>query len=95
MGDWIKLPLCGKFLNLDRYAGPDLEGLQGIDKADIDYIMQQLGVRALHRATRIEAGPFRPRRFHRGFNRADKPEDNSYPNSRNNSFGGYHKARIR
>ena len=59
MGDWIKLPESGKFMNLDRFTGLDLpndqQGMK-LTKIDNDYLLNQLGLRAAYRASRIRVG---------------------------------------
>ena len=62
MADWIKLPDSG-FLNLDRY--PKLGEKEIIDlkltQNDKDYLLDQLGLRAMYRASRIRGNPgYRP-----------------------------------
>lgn len=90
MGDWVKLP-SGKFLNLDKYAGPDLDSL-AIDKVDTEHVNQQLGIRALHRAERLRCGPFR-----QGSKRhwQEPGQDTAAGGPRDNGYRDKPKARIR
>lgn len=59
MADWIKLPESRKFLNLDRLVGPDLppEKMK-LTQIDSDYLLDQIGLRAAYRASklRVSAG---------------------------------------
>jgi len=62
MADWIKLPESG-FLNLDRLqrlGEKEITDLK-LTKIDADYLLDQLGLRAMYRASKIRGNPgYRP-----------------------------------
>jgi len=63
MADWIKLPESG-FLNLDRLqrlGEKEIADLK-LTQNDKDYLLDQLGLRAMYRASKIRGNPgYRPK----------------------------------
>lgn len=79
MGDWVKLPESGIFLNLEKYSGPDLEML-GLSEVDKGYLSNQLGIRVAYRASRL---------------RISSAVRSDAPDLRKVSFSTEHKSKAR
>ena len=94
MADWIKLP-NGEFLNLDRLqrlGEKEIADLK-LTKIDADYLRDQLGLRAMYRASRIRGNPgYRPRFEPRGYS-SNNPYDPNF--MRREEDPPSRKARIR
>ena len=92
MADWIKLPESG-FLNLDRFpklGNKEIADLK-LTQNDKDYLLDQLGLRAMYRASRIRGNPaYRPPQYNASSR--NYPYD---PNARRDHATSSRKARIR